>query len=228
MPYIAGSSKHSSVSFDADFNAKTAERTMQSATPSQQFYSPKGIDTTDLSQEIAKLSMEAFSSSQAATSRPQTEIMSPTGFETLTIYQKRKSMSEGKSPASTCHDTATASKKRHVEEKEARKTKRAGSTEKSSYKGSKVNHNLIEKRYRSSLNEKTATLREALPTNCHHNSNCNGSEDDDMLIKRDEFTMDGVHPDGKQSTKGAVLAEAVRYIRFLESKVQRLEARGSS
>lgn len=89
-----------------------------------------------------------------------------------------------------------------------------------------MNHNLIEKRYRSSLNEKIALLRDALPRN-YGSSSGSSDEEGDMFVKKEEFVVEGcgVQSEGKVSTKGAVLSDAARYIRFLEGKVMRLEER---
>lgn len=229
-------------------DSKTPNIVTGNQTPPEQCSPSLKIEIPNFSQEeIAKLWATAFPESQAPTSLPQTQT-APTSPKTIinssTLQQKRKSASQlpslmtsklqqkRKSPTQlpiSPPELSPTSKKRHMEEKESpRCSKRSNCNTNSNSrppKGSKINHNLIEKRYRSSLNDKIALLRDALPRS--YGNSCQSSDEDEVFMKKEDIEgeFDGQVMEGKQSTKGAVLSDAARYIRFLEGKVGRLEER---
>ncbi|KAG9194883.1 hypothetical protein G6011_04918 [Alternaria panax] len=80
----------------------------------------------------------------------------------------------------------------------------------------KTAHNMIEKRYRTNLNEKIAALRDSVPS-LRVMSRPNGTEEDD-----DPEDLEGLTPAHKLN-KATVLAKATEYIRHLEKRNKRLQ-----
>ena len=86
-------------------------------------------------------------------------------------------------------------------------------------KGKKTSHNVIEKRYRSNLNDKIALLRDSIPVlrvSAQRASAKNGSSDT-------EDSQDGEGPTSKvKLNKATVLTKATEYIKQLERQTERL------
>ncbi|RMZ70350.1 sterol regulatory element binding sre1 [Pyrenophora seminiperda CCB06] len=80
----------------------------------------------------------------------------------------------------------------------------------------KTAHNMIEKRYRTNLNDKIAALRDSVPS-LRVMSRPNGTEEDD-----DPEDLEGLTPAHKLN-KATVLSKATEYIRHLEKRNKRLQ-----
>ena len=80
----------------------------------------------------------------------------------------------------------------------------------------KTAHNMIEKRYRTNLNDKIAALRDSVPS-LRVMSRPNGTEEDD-----DPEDLEGLTPAHKLN-KATVLSKATEYIRHLEKRAKRLQ-----
>jgi hypothetical protein len=80
----------------------------------------------------------------------------------------------------------------------------------------KTAHNMIEKRYRTNLNDKIAALRESVPSLRVMAGTARLGEDDE------EEDLGGLAPAHKLN-KATVLAKATEYIRYLEKKNKRLQ-----
>ncbi|KAI9697822.1 MAG: hypothetical protein M1836_004498 [Candelina mexicana] len=74
----------------------------------------------------------------------------------------------------------------------------------------KTAHNMIEKRYRTNLNDKIAALRDSVPSLRHISRGSTGNADED-----DAEDLDGLSPAHKLN-KATVLSKATEYIRHLE------------
>ncbi|KAF2462235.1 hypothetical protein BDY21DRAFT_10257 [Lineolata rhizophorae] len=77
----------------------------------------------------------------------------------------------------------------------------------------KTAHNMIEKRYRTNLNDKISALRDSVPSLRIMTRNSNGDEDDPE-------DLEGLTPAHKLN-KATVLSKATEYIRHLEKRVKR-------
>jgi hypothetical protein len=80
----------------------------------------------------------------------------------------------------------------------------------------KTAHNMIEKRYRTNLNDKIAALRDSVPS-LRGVSKPGGADDDD-----DEVDLEGLAPAHKLN-KATVLSKATEYIRHLEKRNKKLQ-----
>lgn len=81
----------------------------------------------------------------------------------------------------------------------------------------KTAHNMIEKRYRTNLNDKIAALRDSVPSlRVMSRPGANGEEDDDPE------DLEGLTPAHKLN-KATVLSKATEYIRHLEKRNKRLQ-----
>ena len=80
----------------------------------------------------------------------------------------------------------------------------------------KTAHNMIEKRYRTNLNDKIAALRDSVPSLRVMSRNGNGDEEDDPE------DLEGLTPAHKLN-KATVLSKATEYIRHLEKRNKRLQ-----
>ena len=80
----------------------------------------------------------------------------------------------------------------------------------------KTAHNMIEKRYRTNLNDKIAALRDSVPS-LRVMSRGNGAEEDD-----DDVDLEGLAPAHKLN-KATVLSKATEYIRHLEKRNKKLQ-----
>ena len=80
----------------------------------------------------------------------------------------------------------------------------------------KTAHNMIEKRYRTNLNDKIAALRDSVPSLRVMSRPGNGDEDDDAE------DLEGLTPAHKLN-KATVLSKATEYIRHLEKRNKKLQ-----
>jgi len=103
----------------------------------------------------------------------------------------------------------------------AKKRKSSTDEEQGDSKGSKqppikkTAHNMIEKRYRTNLNDKIAALRDSVPSLRVMSRSGNNEEDDDAE------DLEGLTPAHKLN-KATVLSKATEYIRHLEKRNKRL------
>ncbi|KIW03560.1 hypothetical protein, variant [Verruconis gallopava] len=80
----------------------------------------------------------------------------------------------------------------------------------------KTAHNMIEKRYRTNLNDKIAALRDSVPS-LRVMSRANAADDDE-----EEVDLEGLAPAHKLN-KATVLSKATEYIRHLEKRNKKLQ-----
>lgn len=80
----------------------------------------------------------------------------------------------------------------------------------------KTAHNMIEKRYRTNLNDKIAALRDSVPSLRVMSRSGNGEDEDD------QEDLEGLTPAHKLN-KATVLSKATEYIRHLEKRNKRLQ-----
>jgi hypothetical protein len=86
----------------------------------------------------------------------------------------------------------------------------------------KTAHNMIEKRYRTNLNDKIAALRDSVPSLRVMSRSAIGGEDED-----DDEDLEGLAPAHKLN-KATVLSKATEYIRHLEKRNDRLRNENDS
>ena len=117
------------------------------------------------------------------------------------------------SPPSTVNKKRKAS---HANEKGAGKVAQS--------EGKKTSHNVIEKRYRSNLNDKIAALRDSIPV--LRSAARKASAKDGSSDSEDSCTADG--PGSKlKFNKATVLTKATEYIKQLEKQNERLSEENS-
>ncbi|KAF2740207.1 hypothetical protein EJ04DRAFT_237420 [Polyplosphaeria fusca] len=128
------------------------------------------------------------------------------------------------SPISQTGPTSSSSTQSSPEPMPANSKKRKSSSEEADGKAlgkkdrqppvKKTAHNMIEKRYRTNLNDKIAALRDSVPS-LRVMSRTNGTEEDDPE------DLEGLTPAHKLN-KATVLSKATEYIRHLEKRNKRL------
>jgi hypothetical protein len=146
----------------------------------------------------------AFASSVAPASTPSLHL-SPASLHN----DRTSSTSSHSSP-----EPATSSKKRKSPS-EADDDDDASDKRERGQPPKKTAHNMIEKRYRTNLNDKIAALRDSVPS-LRVMSRPNGTEEDD-----DPEDLEGLTPAHKLN-KATVLSKATEYIRHLEKRNKRL------
>ena len=152
----------------------------------------------------------------------QQSLFTPTTFaqsgppvSTPSLHHSPSSLNNGTSSSHSSPEPVTQSKKRKSTEDtedfdEAPSSKKGGSQP-----PKKTAHNMIEKRYRTNLNDKIAALRDSVPS-LRVMSRPNGTEEDD-----DPEDLEGLTPAHKLN-KATVLSKATEYIRHLEKRNKRL------
>ncbi|CCE62196.1 hypothetical protein TPHA_0C00390 [Tetrapisispora phaffii CBS 4417] len=80
-------------------------------------------------------------------------------------------------------------------------------------KNLKKSNNIVEKRYRSNINEKMTYLKEIVPSLRVASKRENGIP----IIKEDSIDLDGLQP-AKKLNKASILLKTIEYIRHLENK----------
>lgn len=154
--------------------------------------------------------------------QPQQPLYTPTAFaqpgppaSTPSLHHSPGSLNNGTSSSHSSPEPAPNSKKRKSTEDtddfdDAPLGKKGGSQP-----PKKTAHNMIEKRYRTNLNDKIAALRDSVPS-LRVMSRPNGTEEDD-----DPEDLEGLTPAHKLN-KATVLSKATEYIRHLEKRNKRL------
>ena len=136
---------------------------------------------------------------------------------TPSLHHSPASLHNGRTSSASSHSSpepATASKKRKSPS-EADDDDDASPAGKRGQPPKKTAHNMIEKRYRTNLNDKIAALRDSVPS-LRVMSRPNGTEEDD-----DPEDLEGLTPAHKLN-KATVLSKATEYIRHLEKRNKRL------
>ncbi|OSS51452.1 hypothetical protein B5807_03297 [Epicoccum nigrum] len=152
----------------------------------------------------------------------QQQLFTPTAFaqagpptSTPSLHHSPSSLNNGTSSSHSSPEPAAPSKKRKSTDDtddldDAPTSKKGGSQP-----PKKTAHNMIEKRYRTNLNDKIAALRDSVPS-LRVMSRPNGTEEDD-----DPEDLEGLTPAHKLN-KATVLSKATEYIRHLEKRNKRL------
>jgi hypothetical protein len=202
VPFTFGGSADMPAAFDFNGNALSSPSTVD---PQQHtgFYSPP------------------MWQQQPPPQQQQQQLYTPTAFahpgppaSTPSLHHSPGSLNNGTSSSHSSPEPATNSKKRKstddTDDFDDASSKKAGSQP-----PKKTAHNMIEKRYRTNLNDKIAALRDSVPS-LRVMSRPNGTEEDD-----DPEDLEGLTPAHKLN-KATVLSKATEYIRHLEKRNKRL------
>lgn len=200
-PFTFGGSIDMPAAFDFNGNALSSPST---ADPQQQngFYSPPRWQQQAQAQQQHLYTPTAFAPSGPPGSTPS-------------LHHSPSSLNNGTSSSHSSPEPAVNNKKRKSTEDtddfdDASSSKKGGSQP-----PKKTAHNMIEKRYRTNLNDKIAALRDSVPS-LRVMSRPNGTEEDD-----DPEDLEGLTPAHKLN-KATVLSKATEYIRHLEKRNKRL------
>lgn len=154
--------------------------------------------------------------------QPQQPLYTPNTFaqpgppaSTPSLHHSPGSLNNGTSSSHSSPEPATTSKKRKSTEDTDDFDDVPSSKKSGSQPPKKTAHNMIEKRYRTNLNDKIAALRDSVPS-LRVMSRPNGTEEDD-----DPEDLEGLTPAHKLN-KATVLSKATEYIRHLEKRNKRL------
>lgn len=134
---------------------------------------------------------------------------------TPSLHHSPSSLNNGTSSSHSSPEPAINSKKRKSTEDTEDFDDASSSKKGGSQPPKKTAHNMIEKRYRTNLNDKIAALRDSVPS-LRVMSRPNGTEEDD-----DPEDLEGLTPAHKLN-KATVLSKATEYIRHLEKRNKRL------
>ncbi|KAF3009777.1 hypothetical protein E8E13_009800 [Curvularia kusanoi] len=150
------------------------------------------------------------------------QLFTPTTFaqagppaSTPSLHHSPNSLNNGTSSSHSSPEPAAPSKKRKSSEDTEDFDDVPTSKKGGSQPPKKTAHNMIEKRYRTNLNDKIAALRDSVPS-LRVMSRPNGTEEDD-----DPEDLEGLTPAHKLN-KATVLSKATEYIRHLEKRNKRL------
>lgn len=204
VPFTFGGSVDMPAAFDFNGNALSSPATVD---PQQQngFYSPP-----------------MWQQQPQPRPQPQQPLYTPTTFahtgppaSTPSLHHSPGSLNNGTSSSHSSPEPSTSAKKRKSTDDtddfdDAPSSKKGGSQP-----PKKTAHNMIEKRYRTNLNDKIAALRDSVPS-LRVMSRPNGTEEDD-----DPEDLEGLTPAHKLN-KATVLSKATEYIRHLEKRNKRL------
>ncbi|PSN66211.1 hypothetical protein BS50DRAFT_574672 [Corynespora cassiicola Philippines] len=139
-------------------------------------------------------------------------------LSTPSLHHSPSSLNNGRTSSSSAHSSPEPlpgnPKKRKSSEDDAEPAP-AGKKEKGQ-PVKKTAHNMIEKRYRTNLNDKIAALRDSVPSLRVMSRANGGNEEDD-----DPEDLEGLTPAHKLN-KATVLSKATEYIRHLEKRNKRL------
>ncbi|KAJ4362715.1 Clr6 histone deacetylase associated PHD protein-2 Cph2 [Ascochyta clinopodiicola] len=204
VPFTFGGSVDMPAAFDFNGNALSSPSTVD---PQQQngFYSPPMWQQQQPQPQP----------------QPQQTLYTPTAFahpgppaSTPSLHHSPGSQNNGTSSSHSSPEPPNSKKRKSTEDTEdfdeAPSSKKGGSQP-----PKKTAHNMIEKRYRTNLNDKIAALRDSVPS-LRVMSRPNGTEEDD-----DPEDLEGLTPAHKLN-KATVLSKATEYIRHLEKRNKRL------
>lgn len=134
---------------------------------------------------------------------------------TPSLHHSPSSLNNGTSSSHSSPEPAVSSKKRKSTDDTDDFDDAPSNKKGTSQPPKKTAHNMIEKRYRTNLNDKIAALRDSVPS-LRVMSRPNGTEEDD-----DPEDLEGLTPAHKLN-KATVLSKATEYIRHLEKRNKRL------
>ncbi|KAI4639642.1 hypothetical protein J4E93_008996 [Alternaria ventricosa] len=156
-------------------------------------------------------------------------LFSPTQFDqtgfvappasTPSLHHSPTSLTNGRASSTSSHSSPEPATNNTRKRKSLADSEELDDDAPSSKKGGppkKTAHNMIEKRYRTNLNDKIAALRDSVPS-LRVMSRPNGTEEDD-----DPEDLEGLTPAHKLN-KATVLSKATEYIRHLEKRNKRLQ-----
>ncbi|KAH6625307.1 hypothetical protein C7974DRAFT_198570 [Boeremia exigua] len=199
VPFTFGGAVDMPAAFDFNGNALSSP----SAADSQQtgFYSPP------MWQQHAHSQQQLYTPSTFAQPGPPAS--------TPSLHHSPSSLNNGTSSSHSSPEPATNLKKRKSTDDIDDFDDPPSSKKGGSQPPKKTAHNMIEKRYRTNLNDKIAALRDSVPS-LRVMSRPNGTEEDD-----DPEDLEGLTPAHKLN-KATVLSKATEYIRHLEKRNKRL------
>ncbi|KAH7068291.1 hypothetical protein BKA63DRAFT_111567 [Paraphoma chrysanthemicola] len=218
VPFTFGQNIDISPAFD--FNGNALSSPADAEVPQQNgFYSPPMWQQQQQQQQQHQMGDNNFFSStrfdQPGFAAPPPPVSTPS------LHHSPESHNNGRASSSSSHSSpepaANNKKRKSAEDDDEDDLDVAPSGKKE--KGQppkKTAHNMIEKRYRTNLNDKIAALRDSVPS-LRVMSRPNGTEEDD-----DPEDLEGLTPAHKLN-KATVLSKATEYIRHLEKRNKKLQ-----
>ncbi|KAH8722717.1 hypothetical protein GQ44DRAFT_711519 [Phaeosphaeriaceae sp. PMI808] len=148
-----------------------------------------------------------------------TYVAPPPPTSTPSLHHSPSSLNNGRASSSSSHSSPepipNAKKRKSLEDDDDDLDSAPVGKNHKGQPPKKTAHNMIEKRYRTNLNDKIAALRDSVPS-LRVMSRPNGTEEDD-----DPEDLEGLTPAHKLN-KATVLSKATEYIRHLEKRNKRL------
>ncbi|KAH7380349.1 hypothetical protein DE146DRAFT_671169 [Phaeosphaeria sp. MPI-PUGE-AT-0046c] len=150
----------------------------------------------------------------------QSSYVAPPPASTPSLHHSPNSLNNGRASSSSSHSSPepipAAKKRKSVEDDDDDLDQPLPGKKERGQPPKKTAHNMIEKRYRTNLNDKIAALRDSVPS-LRVMSRPGGTEEDD-----DPEDLEGLTPAHKLN-KATVLSKATEYIRHLEKRNKRLQ-----
>ncbi|KAJ4376155.1 Clr6 histone deacetylase associated PHD protein-2 Cph2 [Neocucurbitaria cava] len=143
----------------------------------------------------------------------------PPPASTPSLHHSPGSLNNGRASSTSSHSSpepVTSTKKRKSPSDDEDFDSAPSGKKEKGQPPKKTAHNMIEKRYRTNLNDKIASLRDSVPS-LRVMSRPNGTEEDD-----DPEDLEGLTPAHKLN-KATVLSKATEYIRHLEKRNKRMQ-----
>lgn len=205
MPFSFGGDVSNPPAFDFDPNALSSPRSQDQMNPG---YYPPGV----WGQSVKARDNTMFSQSFEPPGLSPTHIPP---VSTPSLHHSPASNNERTSSSSSPEPVLANPKKRKSSESEDSDAGHVAKKDKPAPM-KKTAHNMIEKRYRTNLNDKIAALRDSVPSLRVMSRPNGGNEEDD-----DPEDLEGLTPAHKLN-KATVLSKATEYIRHLEKRNKRL------
>ena len=215
VPFTFGQSAEVPPAFDFNGNplSSPTDGVVQQHQQQNGFYSPPIWQQQQAMNDSSFFSPSRFDQSSFVAPAPP--------VSTPSLHHSPTSLDNGRASSSSSHSSpepVMATKKRKSpseEDDDDVDTAPPGKKEKGQ-PPKKTAHNMIEKRYRTNLNDKIAALRDSVPS-LRVMSRPNGTEEDD-----DPEDLEGLTPAHKLN-KATVLSKATEYIRHLEKRNKRMQ-----